>query len=174
MSTPTPVQVPPFDARHPAIVKFIGDLSTPWKMRLFFIRNLPSCWFWGVRVESITPQRAEVSIPFSWRTQNPFRSIYFAALAGAAELSTGLIASIALRGRRKMSMLITQVEANYVKKADTKIVFTCDEGQALLDTVQKALETQEAQTIKVTSVGRNTEGVEVAKITFTWSFKVKR
>ncbi|MEN0004846.1 MAG: DUF4442 domain-containing protein [Bacteroidota bacterium] len=173
MDTSTPIKATPFDPNLPVIQKFVRDLNTPWKMKLYFIRKLPSCWFWGVRVKSIDHQNAEVTIPFQWRSQNPFRSTYFAALAGAAELSTGLLCSIALRGRRKVSMLITNAAITYSKKANTTTTFTCNQGLAVIDTIQMALETMEPQTIQMTSIGRNTDGVEVARATFTWSFKVK-
>ena len=99
--------------------------------------------------------------------------MYFAAQCGAAELSTGLLASIAIRGQRKTSMLITKVEADFVKKATGLITFTCDEGSAIIDTVEKALQTQEGQQITVTSIGTNEKNEVVSKIYFTWSFKVK-
>lgn len=173
MDSPITIQVPPFDAEAPAVAKYIRDLNTSWKMQWFFLSKLPSCWFWGVRIKTVNHKAAEVRIPYGWRTQNPFRSTYFAALTGAAELSTGLLATIALRGRRKVSMLITQVDAKFLKKANTETVFRCEQGLEIIDTVQKALETGEGHAIAVTSTGRNSEGVVVAQITFTWSFKVK-
>ncbi|MGB3545398.1 MAG: hypothetical protein WBA17_00375, partial [Saprospiraceae bacterium] len=64
---------------------YLRDVNTPWKMRLaFFLRKLPTLFWWGVRVKSATEDRAEVTIPYTWRTQNPFKSVYFAAQAGAA------------------------------------------------------------------------------------------
>ena len=34
----------------------------------------------GLRVDKVTTENAQVSLPYRWRNQNPFRSIYFAAL----------------------------------------------------------------------------------------------
>lgn len=163
-----------FDPSRPAIKKYLQDLNTPWKMRLFFTRHLPSGLYWGLRVKLVTPYRGEVTLPYGWRTQNPFRSIYFAAQCGAAELSTGLLATIAIRGRGKISMLITNVEAEFVKKANSMTTFTCEEGHRILETVQRAIDTGEGQTVTVTSVGRQVSGEEVSRIRFTWSFKVKQ
>ncbi len=162
-----------FNPEQPAVRKFIKELNTPWKMRLFFTRHLPSGLFWGFRVRSVTPYRGEVELPFSWRSQNPFRSIYFAAQCGAAELSTGLLATIAIRGRGRISMLITKVEAEFVKKASSLTTFTCEEGDRILETVQRAIDTGEGQEVTVTSVGRQADGREVSRVRFTWSFKVK-
>ncbi|NBC07827.1 MAG: DUF4442 domain-containing protein [Bacteroidetes bacterium] len=156
-----------------SLTKLLRDFNTPWKMRLYFLQKLPSCLFWGIRVESVDLEQGVVSIPFSWRTQNPFRSIYFAALCGAGELSSGLLAVAALRSQPPVSMLVTNIEARFVKKADTLTTFTCQDGQALRDTVQRALDTGEGQELVVRSTGRNTDGAVVCELTLTWSFKRK-
>lgn len=162
------------DDRSEAVAQRLQDLLNPWKMRLYFLSKLPSAWFWRLRVESCTESACTVSIPYGWRTQNPFRSTYFAALSGAAELSTGLLAILALTGRGRVSMLITGLEAQFVKKADTRTFFTCEEGDALQAAVQTAIDSGEAQTVKVRSTGRNTAGEIVCELQLTWSFKQKR
>lgn len=165
--------IPPFDAKAPGLLSLTRNLATPWKMRLYFLRKLPSCWFWGVRIREVAPERCRVTIPYGWRTQNPFRSTYFAALAGAAELSTGALAMIALHGRGRISMLITGLEGQFTKKANTRTTFTCEQGKAIQDAVQKAIDTGEGQTVRILSVGRNEAGEEVCRFRLTWSFKVK-
>lgn len=163
--TPTPPR---------SLLSLLKDFNTPWKMKLYFLRKLPSCWFWGVRVVKVDQDKGVVSIPYSWRTQNPFRSIYFAALCGAAELSTGLLGVASLPGQGKVSMLITGLEARFVKKADSRTTFTCTQGAALREAVQRALETGEGQEVVVTSTGRNEAGEAVCELQLTWSFKKKR
>lgn len=165
--------IPRFDAKAPGLLSLIRNLGTPWKMRLYFLQRLPSCWFWGVRVREATPARCQVTIPYSWRTQNPFRSIYFAALAGAAELSTGALALIALHGRGRISMLITGLEGQFVKKADTLTTFTCEQGDVIQEAVQEAIDSGEGRTARILTVGRNEAGEEVCRFWLTWSFKVK-
>ncbi|MCB0547239.1 MAG: DUF4442 domain-containing protein [Phaeodactylibacter sp.] len=165
--------IPPFNAESPGLLSLMQDLRTPWKLRLYFLRKLPSCWFWGVRIIEMAPSRCRVTIPYSWRTQNPFRSTYFAALAGAAELSTGALAMAALHGRGRISMLITGLEGQFMKKANTRITFTCEEGDAIQDTVQKAIDSGEGQTVRILTIGRNESGDEACRFWLTWSFKVK-
>ena len=165
--------IPRFDAKAPGLLSLIRNLGTPWKMRLYFLQRLPSCWFWGVRIKEVAPGRCRVTIPYSWRTQNPFRSIYFAALAGAAELSTGALALIALHGRGRISMLITGLEGQFLKKADTLTTFTCEQGAAIQEAVQEAIDSGEGRTARILSVGRNEAGEEVCRFWLTWSFKVK-
>jgi hypothetical protein len=165
--------IPVFDANKPSVAKMILGLNTPWKMRLFFFKNLPSCWFWGVKVKECTTDRCIVTIPYKWTNKNPFRSVYFAALCGAGELSTGTLAQIAIYDRGRISMLVTEVEASFTKKATGLISFVCEEGKAIQETVQNAIDTGEGQTIKVCSTGFDASNEEVCRIWMTWSFKVR-
>jgi len=152
--------------------KMITDLNTTWKMRLYFLQRLPSLWFWGVRVKYCDAEQAQVTIPFNWRSQNPFRSTYFAALSGAGELSTGLLSLIAI-GEHKVSMLVVHFEMEFVKKATGLTTFTCTESPKIREAVNRAIEQGEPQTARVISVGTNESGETVAKMTLTWSFKAK-
>jgi len=142
-------------------------------MRLYFLQKLPSAFFWGLRIDTIAPDMAAVRIPYRWSTKNPFRSIYFAAQAGAAELSTGLLCLLALQGQPKVSMLVVNLEVSYAKKADTVSTFTCQDGAAVFAAVQKAVETNEPQTISMKSIGKRADGTIVSETIITWSFKRK-
>ena len=82
----------PYDPDNPKTKKQLKELRTPWKLWLYFFKHLPSVLFFGVRLKSLTPYKTEVTVPFKWRTQNPFRSIYAGAQFAAAELSAGLMA----------------------------------------------------------------------------------
>ena len=158
---------------EPAVQKRLRDFNTSWKMRLFFLKRLPSCLFWGIRVDKCDTEVCTVSIPYRWTTQNPFRSTYFAALSGAAELSTGTLALLALTGKGKVSMLITRFEANFIKKADTRTTFTCNAGAEINDAVDRAIATGTGQEVTVLTTGRNTRGDVVCEMRLTWSFKKK-
>lgn len=160
-----------FDSNSIEVVRLLRRLNSAWLMRLYFLSKLPTLLFWGVRIKSVSPDEAEVYLPYHWRSQNPFRSTYFAALSGAGELAGGLLAMVALAGRSDVSMLVTNIEASFSKKATGLTVFTCVDGTAIRRTVQAAIESGEGQTLAVVSVGKNASGVEVCRITLTWSFK---
>ncbi len=162
-----------FNPEAPAVKKLIANAANPWKFFFFALSRLPSLVYWGVRVQSLSPDRCVVTIPFRWRNQNPFRSMYFAAQCGAAELSTGLLGFVAIEGRGRISMLILNVEAEFIKKATQRTRFTCEDGDKIRAAVQKAIETGESQTVRVCSNGIQDDGVLVSRAYFTWSFKVK-
>lgn len=171
MSTQTSANT--FNPETPVVKSHIASLNNYWKMQLYFFAKLPSAFWWGVKVKSCSPYRTEVELPYSWRTQNPFKSIYFAAQMGAGELSTGLMATIALKGRGKISMLVTNIETEFLKKASSTITFTCEEGIKIIETVQRAIDTGEGQKVTIHSTGTLPNGEIASKIKITWSFKVK-
>lgn len=154
--------------------KFIKLLSNPVLFRLYLFWKLPAAFFSGVRVREIDEQHCVVTVPFKWFSQNPFRSTYFACLAMAAEMSTGSLAMAHVYKRKpSVSMLVVKFEANYFKKATGRTRFECKDGALLLNAIEQAVATGEAQTFVATSTGFNKEGEKVAECLITWSFKVK-
>lgn len=127
----------------------------------------------GISVRSCDGREAVVALPYRWRSQNPFRSTYFAAQCAAAELSTGLLALTALQERPPVSMLVVKIEAEFIKKASGTLLFTCNDGDALENAIQKALETGEPQVFTALSTGRLPDGAEAARVRISWSFKAK-
>ena len=149
-------------------------MLSPWAMRAFMFAKLPLAWFAGLRVEQLDDTRCEVSVPRGWRTQNPFRSTYFAALTMAAELSTGAPAMIAVQAADvPISMLVTDLRGSFGKKATGRVLFRFEDVQTMNSVVQQAVEIGEGVAVEAETVGRMADGTEVARFTFTWSFKRK-
>lgn len=154
-------------------LKFRRKISSSFNFFLFSLTKLPSLAWWGIRLKSLDDENCEITMPFKWRTQNPFGSIYFAAQAGAAELSTGLLCMQALSGRGKWSMYVIGFEAEYGVTAKTKVVFRCEDGGKLNKLLDKIEQTNEPDTITMISTGTNTKGKMVSRFKITWSFKKK-
>lgn len=151
---------------------YIRKMTHPVYFRAGMLLKLPSAAFWRLKVKSLSLEKCEITIPYSWRTQNPFKSIYFAAMAGAAELSTGALCQLGMAGKGRFSMLVVDFRAEYYKKADRKITFTCDQGSELLALID-SLAVGDSDKLTMVSAGTNPEGEEVAKFFVTWSFKRK-
>ena len=155
--------------------KFIQMIKHPVKFRMFLFAKLPAAFFSGVRVKEIDEERSVVSVPYKWLTQNPFRSTYFASLAMAAEMSTGVLGMMHVYKRNPpISMLITNMEASYSKKATGKIFFVCEAGKQIYDAIENSIATGESKSITAKSTGTNKSGDVVAAFLFTWSFKLKQ
>ena len=154
--------------------EFIRLVNNPLRFRFFLFIKLPAAFLAGVRLKFVSPDRAEATVRFQYWTKNPFRSTYFACLGMAAEMSTGILAMAHLYKRKPaISMLVTRIESDFYKKAVGITTFTCDQGHALRQAIDKAAATGEAVELVVTSIGRNEEGLEIARFQITWSFKRK-
>ncbi len=156
------------------IEKYLASINNPLKFNAFLFLKLPAAWFMGIRVLKISAEKCEVKLPFGWRSQNPFHSIYFAAQTAAGELSTGLLAQAHLQGQPPVSMLVVRAEAEFFKKASATVIFTCEEGEAVRAVIQKTLADGQGYEIKMTSVGRLPDGEIASKIYLTWSFRRKK
>ena len=99
----------------PADQKLIQQMQSPLGFRAFLGLKLPLAAFAGLRVDEFTAERCAVSLPYGWRTQNPFNSIYFAAQCMAAELSTGALAMLAIQSSNE-SVSIKPIWKPLVKK----------------------------------------------------------
>ena len=153
---------------------YTSQVTTHWKFRIFLITRLPFAWLAGLRVKRFEDETSEVHIRYKYLTKNPFRSIYFAALAMAAELSTGIFAfRYAQLQKPLVSMLVTGMEAQYHKKAVGRIRFVCEDGGNVRDIIEETRQTGEGVTIRMKSTGYDAQNDVVAEFWFTWSFKVK-
>lgn len=136
--------------------------------------KLPLAAFAGLRVTRLDSSGADVSLPAGWKTQNPFRSTYFAAQAMAAEMSTGAPALMLIEESGvKVSSLVTGIAAQFTKKATRKTVFTFADGPGMKAAIDQAVRTGEPVVFKARSAGRQDDGTEVASFEITWSFKRK-
>ena len=59
------------------------------------------------------------------------------------------------------------------KKATGRITFTCNQGSLIKETIQKAIDSNEGQTIWLTSIGKNEKGEKVSEMQFEWTIKVR-
>lgn len=149
-------------------------MITPAKINAFTFLKLPSCWWTGVRCREISAQTCVVTVKHRWFNQNPFKSMYFAVQAMAAELSTGaLVMSYIQESKARVSMLVANNEASFTKKATGRITFTCNDGEAISKAIAQTVATGEGQTVWMTAQGINSDGVVVSTFKFEWTVKRK-
>lgn len=155
--------------------RFVQKISSPLKFRFFLATKLPAAFFVGLRLVDIENDSCTIGVRHSWFSKNPFKSVYFAAEAMAAEMSSGLLAfGHVYQQPVKVSMLVVKMEATYHKKGTGKLHFTCSDGDAIKNAINQTIHTGEGVTLVCKSVGINEEGTPVATFHFTWSFKAKK
>ena len=62
---------------------------------------------------------------------------------------------------------------SFLKKATGIILFTCEDGEAIQNTIEAAIQSGEGSKMICKSTATNQEGIIVAEFLLTWSFKVK-
>jgi hypothetical protein len=136
--------------------------------------KLPLAFFARLRIDEMSMEKASISVPYNFVNKNPFRSIYFAALSMAAELSTGILAmALVEKSSTPVSMLVFDMKAEFVKKAKTRITFTCEQGKLLEETIALSISENEGKTREVFTQGIDSNGELIARFWFTWTFKPK-
>jgi hypothetical protein len=142
---------------------------------MFLLTKVPAAFFAGVKLEKLEMEEAVMSVSYKWFNTNPFRSVYFAVLLMAGEISTGILCMGHLYKKNLgVSMLLIQNEGNFYKKATGRILFTCSDGALINEAIDKAITTSEATTVRCRSTGKNEQQETVAEFYFTWSFKARK
>lgn len=154
---------------------FIEKIRNPLKLKLFFLTKLPMALIAGLKIGYLDNEKSDVTIKYGYLTQNPFKSLYFACLAMAAELASGVLVLSAVHHSNQMiSTLVTAMDAEFTKKAVGKISFTCEDGDAINEIIQQTINTKNGVILKTKSVGKDELGDIVAVFHITWSMKAKK
>lgn len=150
-------------------------LSSPFKFKLFLLAKLPMGFIAGLRVEEISEAKSVISVPFTYLTKNPFRSIYFACLSMAGELASGALGLIQVyESTPAVSMLVVNMNASFSKKAVGKIRFICEDGLRIKEAIAETKRTGEGVEVSAKSIGFDIKGDQVAVFDIVWSFKAKK
>jgi hypothetical protein len=159
---------------NPHFTSFSNKINSPILFKFFLATKLPAAFFAGLRIKEFDENKCVVQIRYSWFSMNPFKSIYFAVEAMAAEMCSGMLAFGQVYQRTpKVSMLVVKLEVSFVKKATGIILFTCEDGKAIQNTINEAISTKEGKILVSKSIGRNQQNEIVAEFNITWSFKAK-
>ncbi len=148
------------------------DMLSPVKFFFYQWAQLPLAAFAGLRVVRLDEARCEVALPGGWRTQNPFRSTYFAAQFMAAEMSTGAPALVLSRGgEASISMLVQDVRGRFVKKATGRTLFAFEDVAGMAAVIERAARSGEGEAFVARPSARMTDGTLVSEFEVTWTFK---
>jgi len=147
-------------------------LLRPWNFRLYLWARLPLAACAGLSLRRLDESACTVMLPGGWRTQNPFRSMYFAAQAMAAEMSTGAPAMMLAEGASaSVSMLVREVRGVFLRRIQGEAAFTFADLDAMRATVDRAVATGESEAFVARSIGRASDGTDASEFEITWSFK---
>lgn len=158
-----------FDARADALRL---RLIKPWNFKSYLVWKLPLAACAGLTLRRLDETACVVGLPGGWRTQNPFRSTYFAAQAMAAEMSTGAPALVLVQAAPvSISMILRGMDAVFTKKIQGPSLFTFEDLAGLSGAIARAAASGQSESYTGLSTGRGPGGETAAEFRVSWSFK---
>ncbi len=113
-------------------------------LRLFGLTKIPLLYYVGVSVAELSPERMVVRIPLRRRTKNHLGSMYFGALCIGADVAPGAYAIYLIRQQRvPISMVFKEFQAEFLKRAEGDVYFTCNQGKEIAELVAQAAASDE-------------------------------
>ena len=150
-------------------------LKATWSLRLFAFWKIPLIALVRPRLLVANADQCVVRLPLNWLTRNHLRSMYFGALSIGADVAGGLIVMNLIRSRRsRVAFLFKDFHADFLKRAEGAVVFTCDDGQklaALLDKAEASGEREEDTVLVTATVPEKLGDEPVAEFRLTISMK---
>jgi acyl-coenzyme A thioesterase PaaI-like protein len=150
-------------------------MSETTRLRLWTFAKIPLLFFLRPSVIEKNERSTVVRIPLSRRSRNHLGSMYFGALCAGADLAGALTAmrSIEASGRR-VSLIFKDVKAQFFKRAEGDVLFSCEDGEAVSGLVRRAIESGEREELPVRVVATVPEKLgagPVAEFLLTLSLK---
>ena len=147
---------------------------TPNKINRWMLFKLPAAWLTGVKLTLIDESKCEVKVRFKWINQNPYRSMFWAVQAMAAELTTGMLLTKSIQDSNSdISMLLVSNKSSFYKKAVGKITFVCDEGEIAKQLINSTIKNITSKAW-FKAKGYDEAGDQVSEFDFEWSCKKRK
>lgn len=133
--------------------------------------------FVGAKLVSYSEERTVVRIPLNRNTRNHLNSMYFGSLATGADVTGAWIAFDYLaRTRANVSIVFKDMHAEFLKRADGDVHFTCTDGKKIVQAFTATIADGERKNIPVNvvaTVPSKYQDEPVAKFTLTLSMRHK-
>lgn len=147
-------------------------------LRLFALLKIPLIAYLKPVVEEISEERCVVRLPLLRRSKNHLGAMYFGVLCAGADCAGGLIAMRQIQKRGgKVAFVFKDFKADFKKRAEADVLFTCQDGLKLVELVRQAEEAGQRveETVDVIATCPDKLGEEpVAVFQLTISLKASR
>ncbi len=142
----------------------------------FIQHKVPMMSYAGITPITVNETYCVVKIPLCEKTKNHLNSMYFGALAVGADGAGGVLALYHIFvSRKNISLVFKDFSAEFLRRPEADVYFTCRDGSAIAKAIQETLETEERVNIPLTIIATTPtlSGDEpVAKFILTLSLKV--
>lgn len=143
----------------------------------FGLTKIPLLFFVSPSIVKMTPNKCVIKIPLNYRTRNHLKTMYFGVLAAGADCAGGLIAMEAIKkGSKPVDLIFKDFKANFLKRAEADVIFTCTDGVRARKMVQETIKTGKRvnRTVKITATTPSITGDEpIAEFELTLSLKAR-
>lgn len=114
------------------------------KLFLFAVTKVPLILFCKPKIKVLNKDSCHVEIPLNYFTKNHVSSMYFGTLLIGVDLCCGLLAMHLIeKSNKKVSIIFKNVSANFIKRAENKVRFECNQGKEIQDVIKNTIETKE-------------------------------
>lgn len=146
-------------------------------LRLFGLTKIPLLFLAAPKVLQLNDARCAVQIPLNKLTKNHLGSMYFGVLSMGADCAGGMLAMHHIRKSGKnVSLVFKDFHADFLKRPEEAVIFTCDDGLAVAGLVKDVVATGERKhlplNISAWAASRPNEE-PVAKFVLTLSLKAR-
>jgi acyl-coenzyme A thioesterase PaaI-like protein len=146
-------------------------------LRAFGFLKIPMLFFVSPTVVEVKDKRCVIKISLNRKTKNHLNSMYFGVLAAGADCAGGLIAMRQIQSEgNQVSLIFKDFHAEFLKRAEGDVFFTCEQGEEIRQFVRKTMESGERENmpVHITATVPSKFGEEpVAKFILTLSLKRK-
>lgn len=123
---------------------FPDTLVNTWYLRYYGFTKIPLLFYARPSVIEMSDERVVIKIPLSRKTKNHQGSMYFAALAIGADCCVGFLAVAKINKRpEKFSFIFKDFHANFYRRANADVYFSCNQGHEIAGLVDAAATTDE-------------------------------
>lgn len=145
-----------------------------WLLFLLSRFKIPMIGFVRPKLLLLNDTEVEVKIRLRRRTRNHLKSMYFGALAVGSDIAAGIHTFyFAEKMEKKVSFAFKGMNAVFIKRAESDIIFKCNQGDLIL----KAMEQSDKQKVRINETvvvnAIDSQGEIVAKFDMIISVRVK-
>ena len=144
-------------------------------IRAFGLTKIPMLAFVGPTVLEMSDTRSVVKIRLRRRTRNHLGVMYIGALVTGADCAGGLTAMRRIqKSGAKVDLLFKAMEVEFLRRVEGDAHFTCDDGPAITEAVDRTIATGERVNLPVritTTVPERLGDQPVAQFVLTLTLK---
>lgn len=154
-------------------VKEVNIGKMRWMLYLLGLIKIPMIGYLRPKLITLTDEKAAVKIKFRRRSKNHLNSMYFGALAVGADVAGGIHAFyFSEKHGKKVSFAFKSMHGEFLKRAESDVIFQCTEGKMIESIVLQSWEQKERINRLVTVNAINTSDEIVAIFQMEISVKV--